>query len=208
MVRLLLAASFAVGCGTEATPAATSSAVPASNVAAAEAPAPAAAPAAEPADAPECTGSGECTWRRFPVVTTEADCACPGCGGGEAVSISRLSELHGRYEDVCGAWLRAHDCPPLVCAESTERSLCIRGRCLGEPVVGEDHTGPLPCAHPGDCPGRAACVTAALGGERGCTDETCCGAAECSNGCATDADCPSCRPLCREHRCRSLTGAP
>lgn len=154
-----------------------------------------------------CTSSGDCTHSSLPSVAAEADCACPGCGG-PAVSLARLSEIAARYEAVCGAWRRAHDCPPTVCAERHERSLCVGGECLDEPVAQAGSGAPPPCAHPGDCPGRAACVTHALGGEVGCTNETCCGAAECGNGCASDADCPACRPHCREGSCRSESGAP
>jgi hypothetical protein len=52
------------------------------------------------------------------------------------------------------------------------------------------------CEGPVDCPRRARCVASAMGGGTGCTGQTCCGSAECSNGCLRDADCPSCRPRC------------
>jgi hypothetical protein len=62
------------------------------------------------------------------------------------------------------------------------------------------------CKSPGDCPAQKACVVGSLGGAIGCTDATCCGAAECTNGCRTDADCPSCRPKCKRESKTETTG--
>jgi len=71
----------------------------------------------------------------------------------------------------------------------------------------------LTCKAPRDCAGKAACVVGSLGMGKGCTGEKCCGATECVNGCATNADCPSCRPLCSKGKgeatgvCRNPKGA-
>lgn len=61
--------------------------------------------------------------------------------------------------------------------------------------VRSDHNVPPGCDGPEDCEGRR-CVVSALGGDYGCSNETCCGADECGNGCASNADCPPCRPTC------------
>jgi serine/threonine-protein kinase len=53
------------------------------------------------------------------------------------------------------------------------------------------------CDGPEDCPPDQHCVISALG-EVGCEPgDACCGADECYDGCHVDADCPTCRPVCR-----------
>ena len=151
-----------------------------------------------------CSGPGDCTGSYLGTVPqTEADCACRTC----AVHIVGLAGLEQRSEAdqrVCGAWHRTHDCPPVTCAERSDRALCVRGMCVAAPVVDADE--PSPCRSPADCPRGAACVTGALGGEIGCTNETCCGTAECHNGCSSDADCPACRSSCVSGSCRNPNG--
>jgi hypothetical protein len=75
-----------------------------------------------------------------------------------------------------------------------EATLALR---LTPPRESPNGLFPVPdCQARSDCPDRMQCVTAAMGGGIGCTGESCCDGAECSNGCFTAADCPSCRPRC------------
>ncbi len=153
----------------------------------------------------ECDGAGQCTASYYAEPPrTEADCHCRGCAR-HVVNETRLREISQAVETVCAAWDRTHDCPPVTCVPAASEARCVRGACVDVPIVRDE--GPAPCRSPADCPRSAACVTAALGGDRGCTDETCCGTAECINGCASDADCPPCRRECRSGTCRNPDGA-
>jgi hypothetical protein len=160
----------------------------------AETPAP-----SQAAPEPECATSADCSFTSVRDVQTVADCACPTCDG-PALSVARLTAIGDRYESICGAWRVEHACTPPICAQE-RLALCVDGRCLAEPVVDSATGVPSPCRSPADCAGGVACVRTALGGNLGCTGESCCGAAECSNACATDADCPACRPACVSGSC-------
>ena len=207
-VAALIAGSAACGASPAAEVAPTGRAEgPSASAAAPEAsretPTTAASEAIDPALA--CSGAGECTGSYLAAVPrTEADCACRTCAT-HVVSLAGLTERSEADQRVCGAWYRTHDCPPVTCAEDHHRALCVRGMCVAAPVVASDE--PAPCRSPHDCPREAACVTGALGGDIGCTGETCCGAAECHHGCATDADCPACRSSCVAGACRNPNGA-
>lgn len=153
----------------------------------------------------ECSGPGECTGSYFAVPpVTEADCACPTCET-HVMGLARLNEISEADARVCGAWRRAHTCPRLACPPAGLQAMCVRGACVASPII-EAGDGPSPCRSPADCPSGIACVINALGGDIGCTDGTCCSAAECVNGCASDADCPSCRPSCVNGACRNPHG--
>lgn len=182
-----------VACG-GGTPAPTSAApAPAPSPASTVAP-----PASEAAPTPECTSSSDCSFTFIPDVTSETDCICPRCRS-DAMSSTRMDEAYARYQQLCPGYQVAHACAPVTDCGSRIAN-CIEGRCVGGPIAEADGH-PAPCSTPADC-GGARCVITALGGTFGCTNEACCETAECSNGCATDADCPACRPTCDRGSCR------
>jgi len=89
---------------------------------------------------------------------------------------------------ICGSALCEGSAP--ICCDLFGSPHCTaRAACA---QYGTDCDGPEDC--PADYP---HCVVGALGGQLGCAPAVCCGMTECSNGCHTDQDCPSCRPVCR-----------
>jgi hypothetical protein len=203
IASVLWVLSACAGCGS-AEPAPETTTTTASPVPA-PAPAPAPDPSPSPAATPDgpCENVGDCTFCHWIVPSDPSACACPTCAR-VATTPSGCGEMMREHQRVCPHL----QCRLPVCDAAPAVSTCIEGRCVSAPVVDSASGQPSPCRSPADCPGNLRCVVSALGGDIGCTNGTCCSAAECNNGCATDADCPSCRPQCRNGTCRTTTGGP